>query len=239
MNERWYLAVTLAAACGLCAPGARAAAPCTPHSVSVSGAGSARAAPGMYVFHVAVSERGTDIRAANAEVARKSAAVVAAARKAGIAKPDIRSTNVSVSPVYDPKAKPGAAPFYDVTRNITLTLREPAAYAKLVESLVNAGVNRISGVEARPADPEALSDQALAAAVADARRKAALVAAGLGVRLGPALDVQENGAAPRPLVMGAMQARSAESGGYEPGEITASANVSARFALSPSGCPAQ
>lgn len=237
MANRLPFVLTLLAACGLAAPAAAADAPCTPRSVSVSGEGSASAAPGVYVFHIAVSRRGTDIPAANKVVDGKVTAALNAARRAGIAKADMQSTSVAINPVYDPNAKPDTPQTYEVTRNVTLTLRQPARYAALVEGLIGAGVNRFANIEARPDDPQALADRALAAAVANARHKAALVAQGLGVALGPALELDESGQGPRPLVMGAMQARSAQAGGYEPGEITAQTSVTARFALAPSGCP--
>ncbi|HEX5313420.1 MAG TPA: SIMPL domain-containing protein [Gammaproteobacteria bacterium] len=233
----FVLALLIAGACAA-APGARAAANCTPRSVSVSGEGNAEAAPGVYVFHLGISQRSTDVRSANAAVDKSAAAAVAAAKSAGLAKKDIQSTNLSISPVYDSDAKPGEPQVYEVTRNLTLTLRDPSHYADLVEGLVKAGVNQITNIEARPADPQALADQALAAAVADARHKAALIAQGLDAKLGPALSLDENGGQmPRPVMMSAMKAApSGAEAGYEPGRITTQAQVSASFELEPSGC---
>ncbi|MGH8427981.1 MAG: SIMPL domain-containing protein [Gammaproteobacteria bacterium] len=229
---------------GLCmttlaaAPLARADNACTPRSVNVSGQGSADAAPGLYVFHVGIAQRGTDVRAANAAVDKAAAATVNAARAAGLAKADIQSTDVSISPVYDSNAKPGEPQIYEVARSLTLTLHDPTRYANLVEGLIQAGVNRITNIEAKPADPQALADQALAAAVADARHKAQLIAQNLGVKLGPAMQLSENGGfQPQPRMMAMSAGASAKEGGYEPGQITTQAQVSAQFELAPSGCP--
>lgn len=218
-------------------PAVLAAAPCTPHSISVNGHGEVHVAPGRYVFHLGISQRSADVPKANAAVDLSAGKVVRAARRAGLALTDIRSTQVTISPVYNPKAGPGEPQVFEVTRNITLTLRDPTRYADLVEGLIKAGVNRIARVEAEPADRQELADKALAAAVADARRKAKVIADGLGVKLGPALSLDEQGyQGPRPVVMNAV--RSADrKGGYEPGRITVNASVSARFATDPSGCP--
>lgn len=210
--------------------------PCTPHGLSVSGTGEATGMPGIYVFHVSVSRRSSDVQAASSKVARIAAAAVKHARETGLGKADIQSTAVTISPVYQPKAKPDAPRVYEVRRNIVLTLRDPGRYAQLVEGLMQAGVNGIGHIEAKPSHPRELADKALAAAVADARRKAAVIAKGLGTGLGQALDVQEQGGSgPRPMMMGATRANN--NHGYEPGRITVNASVSARFALSPSGCP--
>jgi|GEM_PF-5028439 len=210
---------------------------CTPHSVQVSGSGTASGMPGVYVFHVSVSRRGTDVEAASSTVADAAAAAVKAARSAGLAKADIQSTAVTISPVYDPHAKSDSPQVYEVRRNLVLTLRDPDHYAQLMEGLTKAGVNGIGHIEAQPSHPQELADRALASAVSDARHKAALIAKGLGVQVGPAMDVNESGpSGPHPLMMNA--ARSGNESGYEPGRITVNASVSARFELSPSGCPA-
>ncbi len=230
-----WIAVLFATGLGV-APAAFAVGVCTPRSVGVTGRGEVRTAVGLYVFHVGIAYRNTDIRAANAAVDKASVRAVNAARRAGLSKADIQSTRVTISPVYDAKAKAGEAPVYEVTRTITLTLRHPANYGKLVEGLIGVGVNRIADIEARPADPQALADRALAAAVADARHKAQRIAAGLGVRIGPALEVNEHSyPGPRPAMMNVL--RSGNAGGYEPGRLAVTAIISARFALSPSGCP--
>lgn len=228
--------VTFVALAVATASAAYAGNACTPRSVSVSGSGRASAEPATYVFHLAVSQRGTDVRAANSAVDRTVGAALGVARQAGLRPSDIQSNRVAISPVYDPNAKPDTPQSYEVTRYLTLTLREPSRYASLVEGLIHAGVNRFAGVEAEAGDPRALGDQALAAAVADARHKAALIAGRLGVKLGPALALDESGTQPRPVVMGAAVMRSAQ-GGYEPGLISVNAEVTARFALEPSGCP--
>lgn len=230
-----WLAVLFATGFGA-APAVFAAGVCTPRSVGVTGRGEVSTAVGVYVFHIGIAYRNTDIRAANAAVDKASVRAVNAARRAGLVKADIRSTHVTISPVYDAKAKAGEAPRYEVTRTITLALHRPANYGKLVEGLIGAGVNRIADIEARPADPQALADRALAAAVADARHKAQRIAVGLGVHIGPALEVNEQSyPGLRPVMMNAT--RSGNAGGYEPGRLTVTAIISARFALSPSGCP--
>lgn len=220
------------------APVVMAANSCTPHSVSVTGSGKAQTAPGLYVFHIGIEHRNTDVRAANKAVDKSAAAAVKAARQAGLADKDIQSTNVSISPVYNSKAKPGEPQVFEVTRNITLTLRNPKHYAALVEGLIDAGVNRVTNVEAKPADAQAIADQALGKAVSDAKHNAQLIAQKLGVKLGPAIEVSVGGGVrpqPRMMAMSA-GASKAEAGGYEPGQITTEAHVSARFELSPSGC---
>lgn len=229
----------LAAAGLIAASSALAADQCTPRQVSVSASGSARAAPGLYVFHVGIAHRGTSIRAAHAAVDKSAAAAVDAALDAGVAKKDIRSTEISISPVYDADRKASEPQVYEVTRAISIVLRDPSHYAELAEGLIRAGVNRITRIEAKPAHPRALADRALAEAVGNAVHKARLIAHKLGVKLGPALQISQGGnVSPMPRVMAMTAGSVAPSGGYMHGRITTHARVSATFALAPSGCPA-
>ncbi|MGH8273920.1 MAG: SIMPL domain-containing protein [Gammaproteobacteria bacterium] len=241
MNRIHITLIFALCAAGLAAaPVVMAANTCTPHSVSVTGSGKAQATPGLYVFHIGISHRNTNVRAANDAVDKSAASAVKAARQAGLADKDIQSTNVSISPVYDSKAKPGEPQVFEVTRDITLTLRNPKHYAALVEGLIKAGVNRITNIEARPADAQAMADEALGKAVSDAKHNAQLIAQKLGVKLGPAIEVSVGGGVrpmPRMMAMSATASKT-ETGGYEPGQITTQAEVSARFELAPSGCQA-
>jgi len=226
----------LSGACYAAAPAPISKSDCTRDSIKVSGKGSAHGIPGIYVFHTSVSQRGTDPQKAGSEVAAHAAAAVKTARAAGLADSDIQSTAISIQPVYTPKAKSGAPQVYEVQRRIVLTLRHPDRYAQLVEGLIKAGINNIGHIEALPANPGAMNDEALRAAVKDARHKAALIAKTLGEKLGPALEVSEsNVSGPRPLVMGA--ARTNSNNGYVPGRITVNESIVAKFALSVRGCP--
>lgn len=232
-------ALFLCASALLAAPAALADGQCTPRTVSVNGSGSAEAAPGLYVFHVGISHRNSDVRAAHAAVNKAASAAVKAARNAGVAPKDIRSTQVSISPVYHSDENTDKPQEFDVTREVAITLRDPSHYAELTEGLIKAGVNRITSIEARPEHPQKLADQALADAVANAVHKARLMAHKLGVKLGPATRMSESGGArPMPRMM-AMKASSsgAEHGGYMHGQIETRAEVNATFELSPSGCP--
>lgn len=210
---------------------------CTPRKVSVSGAGSARAAPGLYVFRVGIVQRGTSVQTAHSAVNQSAAAAVHAALEAGVARRDIRSTNISISPVYDSDRGPREAQVFAVKRTISIVLRDPSHYAELAEGLIDAGVNRITRIEAKPAHPQKMADKALAEAVANAAHKARLIARKLGAKLGPALRISQSGGVhPMPRAAAMSIGSAAVGGGYVQGRITTHAQVSATFALSPSGC---
>jgi uncharacterized protein YggE len=74
---------------------------------------------------------------------------------------------------------------------VTIKIRDLDKISEVIDQTVAAGANNMGGVEFLVAEPSKMLDTARADAVADARRKAELVAQAAGVRLGPALTITE------------------------------------------------
>ncbi|HEV2112057.1 MAG TPA: SIMPL domain-containing protein, partial [Gammaproteobacteria bacterium] len=108
-------------------------------------------------------------------------------------------------------------------------------YGALVDGLFTAGVTRLDGVAPDTSEREKLQQQALADAVADAHARAASLAGGAGVTLGPVFSIAEQGGmrGPRPMMM--MGAMSREAGAAPPeylnGEIDIDADVQVYYLI--------
>ena len=175
-------------------------------TLNASGEGHVMVAPDIAIVTIGVTTRGQTARAAldqnNAETAR----VIEAIRAAGIADKDIGTSGFGVSPVYEPQPPVrtddggmGEAPRivgYQVDNGVQVTVRDIGASGALLDKVVTAGANRISGIAFDVADPQAAADEALRQAIADARRKAELMAAAAGVRIVRVLDVSGGGGMP-------------------------------------------
>ncbi|MBV9331365.1 MAG: SIMPL domain-containing protein, partial [Alphaproteobacteria bacterium] len=69
-----------------------------------------------------------------------------------------------------------------------------------IDALVAAGANQMNGVSFSIRDPARLLDEARAAAVDDAMRRASVLARAAHVTLGPIVEISEgNGFQPRPV----------------------------------------
>jgi len=174
-------------------------------TLNASGEGYVMVVPDIAIVTIGVTSRGETARAAldrnNAETAR----VIEAIRAAGIADKDIGTTGFGVAPVYEEHperpAEDGApqAPrivAYQVDNAVRVTVRAIGDSGALLDKVVTAGANRISGIAFDVAEPQAAADEALKAAIADARRKAELMAAAAGVRIVRVLDVSGGGGMP-------------------------------------------
>ena len=125
--------------------------------------------------------------AAEALAANTSAmnALFAALKDAGIADKDVQTSNFMVQPRYnfqDNKAPELVG--YDVSNNVTVTVRKIGDLGALLDKVVQAGSNQINGIGFEVSEPDAALDEARKLATADATRKAKIYAEAMGVSLG-------------------------------------------------------
>ena len=153
-----------------------------------------------------------------------------------LAERDIQTSSLSVTPQY--RYQPNQPPLrtgYQARNSVTLKTQKLGDAGKLLDALVKAGANEVSGPSFSVADPEAALDKARAAAVAKARARAQVYAAAAGMTVKRIVSISEPGSElpmplPRPM-MARMAAGAVESTPVEPGELTLSARVTMLFEL--------
>lgn len=201
--------------------------------IQVEGEGAVQAAPDRATVSAGVETRAPNAVEAMRANADAMSAVMAELAKAGVEDRMIRTSQLSVYPVFnrsDRDVDQSAPIAYEATNQVEATVAEIAAVGEVIDALVGAGVNRFQGVRFSIDDATALEDEALRRAIADARRKATLVAEAAGVRLGaPLLIEARGGGRPAPVMRMTLEAGQATS--VAPGEQSVSAGVSMRFAI--------
>jgi len=168
-------------------------------TLNASGEGYVMVVPDIAIVTIGVTTRAEAARAALDQNSAETAKVIATIRSAGVADKDIGTSGFSVFPVYEerPPRADGQGGIeampkivgYQVQNEVRVTVREIGKSGALLDQVVTAGANQISGIQFDVADPQAASDEALKKAIADARRKAQLMAAAAGVRIVRVLDV--------------------------------------------------
>lgn len=208
------------------------ALPSAPY-VQVTGHGSLSVVPDMAHITVSVAKTSQDLAAARSEVEQRASAVIAAARKQGVAERDINAANISIWPEYQWQNNSQVFKGQHVSRRIEITLRDLQRYPDLIGALVKAGVTTFSTTLDR-SDLPALRRQALAAAVEDAHARALALTQAAAAVLGPVYSISENDVMPRPQpLMMAARAAPADAGNaeYEPGSMEISVNVNVVYLL--------
>ncbi|OYU72281.1 MAG: hypothetical protein CFE32_24215, partial [Alphaproteobacteria bacterium PA3] len=90
---------------------------------------------------------------------------------------------------------------YDVSNNVTVTLRKVDTLGALLDRMVQSGSNQISGISFDVSKPEDAMDEARKLATEDATRKAKVYAKAMGIELGNVMQVSEGSAAQPPMPM--------------------------------------
>jgi uncharacterized protein len=205
----------------------QAAADASPAGVTVVGTGSVSVVPDRAAFTFGTVSQAKTAGAALAASADGVRRVVDALRKAGVARADIQTSEVSLSPRMDESG--GALLGYTATNSVTATVRKLADAGTAIDAAVGAGANQVYGPNLLAADQDAAYRNALKAAVAEARGKAEVLASSTGLKLGRITAVNEGGGAPQPYFAGDATKQSAVP--IEPGTQEIQAMVSVTFAL--------
>jgi uncharacterized protein len=166
----------------------------TPHTISVTGTGSAYSAPDTATAQVGVQTRNDDPAAAVSANTEKMTGIIAALKAQGIDEKDIQTTNFSVSAQqeYDPQGQPTGKINFVVDNMVTITVRDISKVGAVLSAVVDAGANTIYGVSFSSADQTGLEAQARDKAMADARARADQLAKAAGVSIDTVLSISEN-----------------------------------------------
>ncbi|MBI4410172.1 MAG: SIMPL domain-containing protein [Gemmatimonadetes bacterium] len=196
--------------------------------------------PDQVAVHLAVETFSASAQEAARGNAAKMDALIAALRRARVARERIRTVSYSLNPEYDfrQERQPGQERLvgYRALNMVRITLDSVARAGDIIDAAIAAGANRITGLSFQLRDPEAARLEAVRAAVAKARVEAEAVAQAVGQQLGSVVAISTTGELPpiRPMAMEgrAMAARSVATP-IEPGTLSVSATVTATFRLEP------
>ena len=173
-----------------------------PRIISLSGHGEVRATPDIAYVTSGVVTQGVTAAEALAANTKAMTDLFAALKDSGIEDRDVQTSNFSVQPRYD--FSNNQAPKmvgYDVSNNVTVTLRKVDTLGALLDRMVQSGSNQISGISFDVSKPDDAMDEARKLATEDATRKAKVYAKAMGIELGNVMQVSEGSAAQPPMPM--------------------------------------
>ncbi|MBX6313473.1 MAG: SIMPL domain-containing protein [Isosphaeraceae bacterium] len=215
-----------------------------PETITVTGTGKVAAVPDLAEINVGVVTQAATAREALKANNEAMQALQDTLKERGVAAKDIQTSNLNIQPQYSqpPRPVPGQprdrefAPkivAYQVTNTVHIKARDLGKLGVLLDAVVQAGANQMHGIAFRIDEPEKLLDQARKRAMADAKRKAELLAGEAGVVLGPPISIREAEATPppRPMFLGMQRAAAAEAVPVAAGEQELSVDISVVYEL--------
>ncbi len=175
--------------------------------LQATGNGQVMVTPDIAIVTIGVVTRAATASAALADNSQNLNAALAAIKAAGVADKDVGTSGFSINPVYQPlrDAGPDAGPpkivGYTVSNNVRVTIRDIATSGDLLDHVTQAGANQVNGIAFDVADRASAEDAAIKAAIGEAKRRGALMAAAAGVKLGKMLSVHAStgGGGPSPV----------------------------------------
>lgn len=202
--------------------------------ISVSGEGIVKVTPDQVFIKVRVENQGKSAQQVKELNDKAIDQVLKYAKSMDIDQKDINTEYINLNKNYDYQTKEYN---YVANQSIAILLKDLDKYTDFTQGLLNAGINRIDGVEFRSTGIEQHKTEARIAAVKDAKKKAHELASALGMSVGKALYINESGgvSAPQPVYrMEMAKASFSDSSNMETiavGEMAIKASVSIRFEL--------
>lgn len=169
--------------------------------ITVTGEGSATAAPDLATVSVGVQVQADTAQEAVAQNATRMTAVFEALKAAGIDDKDVRTSNFSLGPRYDwvQEGQGGGRQVlrgYEVSNTVNVRLTDISKVGPTLDALVGAGANQSAGVNFDIENRDELLKAARRDAALSARAKAQEYAETLGVTLGKLNGLSEQVSGP-------------------------------------------
>lgn len=163
-------------------------------TLTVTGTATVTVEADTAVVSIGVETVDKDVSAAASSNAAKMDAVVAALKALGIDEKDIVTSHYFVSTLYDYSASDGeTVPVrgYQVSNSLSVKVRDITQTGAVIDTALKAGANACNGISFTSGAAGEACDQALTAAIAEARRKAALAAEACGGTVGRIVELKE------------------------------------------------
>ncbi len=139
---------------------------------------------------------------ASAENSKAVRAVIDAVKAEGIEPRAIQSTSVSLEPLFKDNPDGGRTiNGFRASNQLEVEVTPPDRAGLLAGTLIEKGVNTIDGINFTSNANEERADRLRGQAMRDARHKAEIYVAALGLKLGRVIAISPQGSMPRPMLM--------------------------------------
>ncbi len=223
---RTYMFQALGVLCAASAWGqaANTAGGLRPPSIMATGEAVVYAKPDLAKIDIGVLTQAASAQAASAQNAAQLQTVLDKLRAVLGPKADIRTAGYSLTPNYQ-YPKPGGAPTvagYSASNTVEITTEDLPGVGKLIDAATQAGATNVQQLQFTVKDEAPVRAEALRQASAQARVNAESMAAGLGLKLGkvlwldqgttpqvvrPMMQMARAGGAPTPVEEGKIEVR--------------------------------
>jgi len=171
------------------------------HTITVTGIAGVTRVPDVARVSIGVSVTKSTVKAARDAAGKSMTAVIAAIKALGIDEKDIKTASIDLSPQYNNTGTKITG--YRMSEQLQITVRDLDKAGDVVDSATAKGATEVNGLWFEVDDPTGAMDEARAAAIAQARTSAQMMASAAGVSLGEVVSISEASAStPGPYYYG-------------------------------------
>ena len=189
--KKLLVLLTCVALLALCAGPALAEGEGT--KLSVSGNGTVLVKSDLAIVTVGVREASADVLVAQATVNEKIAAIKQALLDAGVQETEINTDSINIYANYDYSDNTEVIVGYTANNSLSVRTTDIDNVGALIDAAFAAGANTLDNVQFTVQDDSEAREQALTKAVEDARRKADVLAAAMGMQVTAIESIAESG----------------------------------------------
>lgn len=204
-------------------------------TITVNGSGKVSITPDIAYISIGVHTEGADANEAVASNNTQAQKVIDALKRMGIDAKDIKTINFSIYPQqeYDSTGKPTGEVKYSVDNTVYVTVRNLGQLGDILDQVVQAGANSVSGIQFDVADKSVAAADAREAAFLDARKQAEDLAQAAGVTLGEVQSISSFSSYPVPIYQQKerLAMDTASSVPVSPGEMEVSVDLTVVFTI--------
>jgi uncharacterized protein len=204
--------------------------------ITVTGQAEVRVAPDEAVLRMRVVTLDKDLTVAKSSNDQSVKATLALVGGLGVTPEHIQTSALAIGALESQRE--GKTPLflgYEVTKRLTVVLKDLKRADDLLTTVVKAGVNRVDGFELRHSDLRKHKDEARTLAMRAAREKATALAQEIGQAIGKAFTISEDDASYSPSSnmnrMVSFDEGAAGEGSFSAGQNTIVARVTVSFDL--------
>ena len=161
-------------------------------TIQTVGSAEVRVTPDTAVLSMGVSQVSSDVQQAQSEVNERIEAVRQALVDEGVSREDIASESIYMYTNYDYSEGIERIIGYNVSQQLSITVRDPDKVGVLIDATLSAGANQLNGVSFAHQDNSQAYQRALKLAVENAAQHAEAMADAAGLTLGDLTGLTES-----------------------------------------------
>jgi uncharacterized protein YggE len=161
-------------------------------TITVSGEGKIYAKPDIGKITLGVTNEAKTVSEAQGKSTEAINKIMDFLKSSGIEEKDIKTTNYSITPVYDYTERKQTLRGYQVSQNLEVKIRDLTKSGDIIAGAAGNGANLVGGLTFTIDEPDALKAEARTQAIEKAKEQAQKLAADLGIKLGKLISFVES-----------------------------------------------